>query len=356
MSELNELSNIEVDEYQINKIERAVSAINSINNRNIGDVRDLVDAADYIQDSQIDAIERLSDAAEGIDYSQVERIERITNASESVSQDQVDMINDLGRIASEIDESTIEALERIAAANITMENAKQDRIAEERAMVETEEIVRENQRRAEAEKIKREDRERRREFLKKHSVLIIIASIILIVGIALLVNNYIFNHTNSIGISNKSVVGEDYMSVMESLETRGFSNVECEPRDDIRLKDKKLENTVVSVTVNGRTEYTEDSRYKSDIPIVIYYHVLKEIHPPISSDELKEYSYKEAEALFKQSGFGVVKTEEVKKKFLVDMVKKKGAIKSITIDGEKEFSDISDFRPDVEVIIKYYGK
>lgn len=70
----------------------------------------------------------------------------------------------------------------------------------------------------------------------------------------------------------------------------------------------------------------------------------------LSCDDIEGLYYEDAIELFEEKGFTNIKTREDGKGFL----KKSGTVKSVTIDGEGDFSASSKFSKDAKIIILYY--
>ncbi len=66
--------------------------------------------------------------------------------------------------------------------------------------------------------------------------------------------------------------GQDYHDVVSILQKSGFTNIETSSLDDLINGWLTKENSVKTVTVDGSTEYNTNSRFKTDVKIVVSYH------------------------------------------------------------------------------------
>ena len=76
-----------------------------------------------------------------------------------------------------------------------------------------------------------------------------------------------------IGFSNDEFKNQDYQEVEKWLKNRGFTNVKTEPVADLITGWISSGGDVDKVSIDGNTVFNKDTKYLSDVEIIIYYHV-----------------------------------------------------------------------------------
>ncbi len=71
---------------------------------------------------------------------------------------------------------------------------------------------------------------------------------------------------------SEELVGRDCQEVVDLLTEAGFTNVTTEPIEDLMVGLFHNDGEVKQITVNGSTEFTTESVYPHDEPIVVTYH------------------------------------------------------------------------------------
>lgn len=64
----------------------------------------------------------------------------------------------------------------------------------------------------------------------------------------------------------------DYNSMVQALRDAGFTNIKTLPRKDLKYGIFKGEGQISKITIDGGTSFSQGSRFRYDVPIVISYH------------------------------------------------------------------------------------
>jgi hypothetical protein len=79
-----------------------------------------------------------------------------------------------------------------------------------------------------------------------------------------------------------------------------------------------------------------------------------EVKVTMSSEELQGIDYEDAVKSFESAGFNNIKLDE-NKDLIFGLISKKGEVESVTINGDKEFSEGEWFPADATVKITYHA-
>lgn len=156
-----------------------------------------------------------------------------------------------------------------------------------------------------------------------------------------------------IGLASNSLVGQNYEIVTDILEAKGFENVHVRPLKDLALNEEELVGTVQEVHAGGNTAFVASSTFRKDVEIMIYYHSLKLVSPPMDDKTAKGLNYEDVQNQFEEAGFINVKIQVVYD-LIFAWFHKDGEIESVTIDFQPSFGQYDEYRPDAEVIITYH--
>ena len=233
----------------------------------------------------------------------------------------------------------------LAAYSSNKEKREEERLEEERRREEERQRIR-------AEKA-RARRKKRFAFYKKHWKGIFI--FILILGVAGFLGYKYWEYTQSveIGISSEDVAGMNYEEVESLLEGSGFNYVYAYSWADLDYSDKDDENKVIEVSIDGNTQFSSTDRYPNYSHVEIVYHTLKEASTPVSAKDAKGMDYKELVGLYKDAGFVNVSYEK-EADLITGWITKENSVKSISIDGDSDFSEDVSYRIDAEIVITYH--
>lgn len=194
-------------------------------------------------------------------------------------------------------------------------------------------------------------------FLKKHwkgLVFSIITLFCTCICISVLGYKYYESQKNiEIGVSSASVIGSNYEQVIGELKSRGFTNIVTYPVSDLELEDAELEYTVEGINIHGKDIFESYFEYPYDTRIEITYHVVKNVFIPVSAKAAKKMLFNELEALIREAGFVNINFQ-VEYDLITGWITEDGLIKSVTINGEDDFEENSEYRPDAEIVITYH--
>ena len=157
----------------------------------------------------------------------------------------------------------------------------------------------------------------------------------------------------AVGVSSDELKGLHFEEVERMMETVGFLSVELYALDDLKIEEKNQEELVEEVVIDGIKNFEETQKFSYEDEVVIRYHTIEEIYVPISSKDANGENYKEILKKFKDVGFVNVKTKPIYD-LVTGWIKGDGEVEELSIDGDKDISTYSSFRPDAEVIIEYH--
>lgn len=195
--------------------------------------------------------------------------------------------------------------------------------------------------------------EHRREVIKKYwKVFLISLGVIILVGfVAYQVSE--FKKLIPVGMSSEEMKGLHYEDVANKLKATGFLNVRLETLDDLKIEDEKQEGLVEQVVIDDVHTFKETKKFSYEDEVLIRYHAIKEIYPPISSEDAEGKNYKDIVKKFEKAGFVNVKTKPIYD-LVTGWLKSNGEVEEVIVDGDNDVSTYSSYRPDAEVIIKYH--
>lgn len=156
-----------------------------------------------------------------------------------------------------------------------------------------------------------------------------------------------------VGISSVEAMGESYEYVVEILKKSGFVDIRLKEEEDLEYSEVFKEGTVKQISIDDNSTFAANSKFANDVRIVITYHKLKKISPPLTSKKAKGENYEDVLEAFKNAGFVNVSLE-VEYDLVTGWITGDGEVEQITIDGNKKYKSSSKFRPDVEVVILYH--
>lgn len=216
-------------------------------------------------------------------------------------------------------------------------------------------IDQENERqRLEKEREEQEERQKkRRAFCRKHwkGILVSILCIILAVVLAFCVWQY--RKMIPISYDSESLLGMNYSQAKMLLNEAGFTNVMTECTRDLVYENIEKENQVYQVYVFGKNSFDATDKYPYDTKITVKYHGVKPIPAPRPSKEMKGANYEDVVAEFESAGFANIQLV-VKYDIITGWLTDDGEVESVTVNGEKRFTEEKLFRPDAEIIITYH--
>ena len=162
--------------------------------------------------------------------------------------------------------------------------------------------------------------------------------------------------------SAKSYKGQNFEVVATRLRDAGFTNVICEPVEDLR-SDRNV-GKIESISIAGNATFEKNTPFPEDAAVRITYHALIPdpeiivdegfILMPQASGKYKGENYEEVtESL---SGLGFVNVVSVPTEDLVNgVIHKEYSVKSVSIGGVDSFKENDQFPADAEIIVMYYS-
>lgn len=106
-------------------------------------------------------------------------------------------------------------------------------------------------------------------------------------------------------------IGMNYADAETVLKEAGFAQVVLIPVDDINSNSGIADGAVVSVVIDGVTEYSSTTRFDVDASVVITYHNIPKIVAPITSADAGTTPYMDIGKRFFDAGFTMVETDEI---------------------------------------------
>ena len=138
------------------------------------------------------------------------------------------------------------------------------------------------------------------------------------------------------------------------LKEAGFKNIRVKEISDLPLSREDQENLVTDVWIRFGGFFNDDTQYPIYMRITVEYHTLALLNPPISSKDAKGENYRKIIRKFEREGFTNI-TVQAEYDLLTGWIIGDGAVKSITIDGDKNYICSDEYRADVEVVIVYHA-
>ena len=78
-----------------------------------------------------------------------------------------------------------------------------------------------------------------------------------------------------VGVSNADLKGKNYSNIIIYFEQQGYTNIKTEVIADLITGWLISDGEVEKVTINGTTDFDDQSAYKSDAEIIVFYHTFK---------------------------------------------------------------------------------
>ena len=154
-------------------------------------------------------------------------------------------------------------------------------------------------------------------------------------------------------IASLDCIGMPYQSVVKILKGREFSNINAFGEEDLGIDNISQENTVKSISIDGKTEFDSETWFSFGARINITYHQIKRAPSPYSSKGVRGLEYDDVFWDYKNAGFQNIILSaicDLKTGLLV----KDGSVESVKVDEKSEFKRNEKFRIDVPIIITYH--
>lgn len=156
-----------------------------------------------------------------------------------------------------------------------------------------------------------------------------------------------------VGTAASSFNNQDYSEVCEVLTGVGFSNIYLNEIFDLTYDQKENEGRIISVTIDGADSFTSSDKFPYDAEVIIAYHGLKPVVVPVTSKAAKGVNYIDIQTAFNDAGFVNIVLEPMPD-IVFGWFVKDGEVDAVLINGESKYSEGAQYRPDVEVVIKYH--
>lgn len=114
----------------------------------------------------------------------------------------------------------------------------------------------------------------------------------------------------SVPLSSEDYRGMHYLSVQKGLSTAGFTNIQLHPLSETS-DEQTGDDAVISVSIDGITDFSEGMEFASDVLVEICYHPIPTIMAPASSDSYRNSFYMDAGQELFDAGFSNVITDEI---------------------------------------------
>lgn len=183
----------------------------------------------------------------------------------------------------------------------------------------------------------------------------VVALALVLAGIAVFIWNIYQDYKNSIeiGISSEYALGQDYKTVVRTLEKNGFTDIHELPVYDLSYDEIDEENKICRIEINGKGKFDKDDKAPYDTRVDISYHVLMNIKIPLSSKEAKKMNYEDLVSMLEESGFVNIEIDK-DTDLITGWITKDGSVETVSVDGETKFSKESEYRPDVKIVVTYH--
>ena len=156
-----------------------------------------------------------------------------------------------------------------------------------------------------------------------------------------------------VGSASSSFNNQDYSDAYEVLTGAGFSNIYLNEIFDLTYDQKENEGRILSVIIDGADSFASSDKFPYDAKVIISYHGLKPVVTPVTSKGAKGVNYIDIQTAFNDAGFVNIVLEPIPDIVLGWFVKD-GEVDAVLVNGESKYSEGAQYRPDVEVVIKYH--
>lgn len=147
--------------------------------------------------------------------------------------------------------------------------------------------------------------------------------------------------------------GLKYTEVVQKLKEAGFSNVQTKEISDLTISRDAEEKLVTDIKLIFGDSFDENTKYPSNLGITVVYHTVELYNPPLTSKKAKGMNYIDVIREFENVGFTNV-TTNVEYDIVTGWLTDDGEVKSVTINGKKEFDSDDKYRLDAEVVVTYH--
>ena len=166
---------------------------------------------------------------------------------------------------------------------------------------------------------------------------------------------FIYAASKKIPVANDygTLIGNNHEFVVTKLVEAGFNNISVQPLNDLMPDETDLIGVVDSVSIDGDLLFGREDEYPYDVKIIVYYHSIKIVSPPMSARKARGENYTEIVKQFEKSGFINIKTVPIYD-ITLGWFKDDGEIDEISINGETKFNTDDEYRVDAEIVITFH--
>ncbi len=187
---------------------------------------------------------------------------------------------------------------------------------------------------------------------RKGHIVFILLTLLCSVGF-LTYNYWQYSKLIFVGSASSSFNNQDYSDAYEVLTGAGFSNIYLNEIFDLTYDQKENEGRILSVIIDGADSFASSDKFPYDAKVIISYHGLKPVVTPVTSKGAKGVNYIDIQTAFNDAGFVNIVLEPIPDIVLGWFVKD-GEVDAVLVNGESKYSEGAQYRPDVEVVIKYH--
>lgn len=198
-----------------------------------------------------------------------------------------------------------------------------------------------------------EKQRKRRAWAKKHKKGIAICILAMILSSLLFVAYHESQLLIPLGFDSSSLDGMRYTEVVQLLKESGFTNIQTKEISDLTLSREDEHDLVTEINLLHTSEFDETTKYPSNLWITVVYHTIELYAPPLSAKEAKGMNYSDIVEAFEDAGFINI-IVNIEYDIITGWLTDDGEVESVTINGEKKFTEESEFRPDAEIVITYH--
>ena len=157
----------------------------------------------------------------------------------------------------------------------------------------------------------------------------------------------------NVNVTSSECIGQNYLKVITLFEKNGFTKIHTKIVEDLEYIEVYKENIVSDVTVNGSNYFEAFTQAKYDTEVVITFHKLKKILPPLSFKEVKRQHGEMVIKAFEDAGFVNVKSDIIRD-LIFGWIKKDGKIDSVTVGNENKYKVDKLYRIDTQIVVTYH--
>lgn len=149
--------------------------------------------------------------------------------------------------------------------------------------------------------------------------------------------------------SSDDCIGKNQASIQRDFSEVGFTNIQYKIVDDLEISEASKDEQVVSVEIDGASEFNAGAKFNVDASVVITYHTIKNIAVPFSSDDVEDTEIEEIIKSLEDVGFVEFAVEEI---FDLDPDDTDGEFENrVFIGGNSSFYSGDEFPMNSEVKI-----